>query len=92
MASQITSIRTVCSAVCSGAHQRKYQSSVSRKMFPFDDVIMPCHDIAMYDDVTFDFRWYEYSSAPDDELRVEEALENIRFYFAHVMNGVRRLF
>ena len=29
MASQITSISTVCSVVCSGAHQRKHQSSVS---------------------------------------------------------------
>ena len=61
MASQITSLTIVCSTVCSGAHQRKHQSSVSlafvrgihpwpvnsphkgpvtRKMFPFDDVIM----------------------------------------------------
>ena len=58
---QITSVSTVCSAVCSGAYQRKHQSSaslafvrgihrwpvdsphkgsVTRKMFPFDDVIM----------------------------------------------------
>ena len=61
MASQITGVPIVCSTVCSGAHQRKYQSSaslafvrgihrwpvnfpckgpVTRKMFPFDDVIM----------------------------------------------------
>ena len=61
MASQITSISTVWSVVCSGAHQRKHQTSallafvrgnhrrpvnsphkgpVTRKMFPFDDVIM----------------------------------------------------
>ena len=61
MASQISGIWTVCSDVCSGAHQRKHQSStspafvrgihrwrvnsphkgpVTRKMFPFDDVIM----------------------------------------------------
>ena len=61
MASQITSLTIVCSNVCSGADQRKYQSSaslafvwgihqwpvnfpnkwpVTRKMFPFDDVIM----------------------------------------------------
>ena len=45
MASQITDISFVGSAVCSGAHQRKRQSSaslafVTRKMFPFDDVIM----------------------------------------------------
>ena len=60
MASQITSVSIVCS-VCSGAVQRKHQSSVSlafmrgiqrwpvdsphkdpvtRKIFPFDDVIM----------------------------------------------------
>ena len=29
MASQITSVSIVCSAVCSGTHQRKHQSSVS---------------------------------------------------------------
>ena len=61
MASQITGVSTVCSAVCSGADQRKHQSSaslafvrgihrwpvnsphkgpVTRKMSPFDDVIM----------------------------------------------------
>ena len=61
MASQITSVSIICSAVCSGTHQRKHQSSaslafvrgihrspvnsphkwpVTRKMFPFDDVIM----------------------------------------------------
>ena len=69
MASQITNVSIVCSTVCSGADQRKYQSSaslvflrgnhrwqvdslhkepVTRKMFPFDDVIMArmlCHHI-----------------------------------------------
>ena len=59
MASQITSLTIVYSTVCSGADQRKHQSSaplvrgfhrlpansphkgtVTRKMFPFDDVIM----------------------------------------------------
>ena len=61
MASLITGVSIVCSTVCSGADQRKYQSSawlafvrrihwrlmnsphkrpVTRKMFPFDDVIM----------------------------------------------------
>ena len=61
MASQITSFTIVYSTVCSGADERKYQSSaslafvrgihrcpvnsphiwpVTRKMFPFDDVIM----------------------------------------------------
>ena len=61
MTSQITSLTSVYSTVCSGANQRKHQSSVSlafarvihrwpvnsphkwpvtRKMFPFDDVIM----------------------------------------------------
>ena len=61
MAHEITRISTVGSAVCWGAHHRKYQSSpllafvrgihqgsvdfphkgpVTRKMFPFDDVIM----------------------------------------------------
>ena len=54
MASQITSLTIVYSAVYSGADQRKHQSStslayvrgihkwpVTRKMFPFDDVTMP---------------------------------------------------
>ena len=61
MASQITSVRSVQSTVCSGSDQRKHQSSallafvrgihrwpvnshhkgpVTRKMFPFDDVMM----------------------------------------------------
>ena len=61
MASQITGVSIVCSAVCSGADQRKHQSSaslafvrgihrwpvdsphkglVTRKMFPFNDVIV----------------------------------------------------
>ena len=61
MASQITSVSIVCLNVCSGADQRKHQSSaslafvtrihrspvdsphkgtVTRKMFPLDDVIM----------------------------------------------------
>ena len=61
LASQITSISTVCSFVCSGVHKRKHQNSaslafvrvihlwpmdsprkgpVTRKMFPFDHVIM----------------------------------------------------
>ena len=63
MASQITSLVIVYSSVCSGADQRKHQSSaslalvlgihrwpvnsphkwpVTRKVFPFDDVIMTC--------------------------------------------------
>ena len=61
MESQITGLSIVCSVVCSGADQRKHQSSaslcfvrgihrwpvdsphkwpVTRKMFPFDDVII----------------------------------------------------
>ena len=61
MASLFTSVSVACSPVCSGAGQRKHQSSaspafergihrwpvdsplkgpVTRKMFPFDDVIM----------------------------------------------------
>ena len=52
MAFQITGVSMVCSTVCSGADQRKHQSSASlafvrrilrwpvmRKMFPFDDVM-----------------------------------------------------
>ena len=61
VASQFTGVSMVCSAICSGADQRKHQSSaslafvrgihqwpmnsphegpVTRKMFPFDNVIM----------------------------------------------------
>ena len=73
MASQLTGISFVCFPVCSGADQRKHQSSaslpfvrgihwwpadsphkgpVTRKMFPFDDVIIKmedhfCHCIAL---------------------------------------------
>ena len=75
MASQINSLAIVCSIFCSGADQRKHQSSeslaflrgihqwpldfptkgpVTRKMYPFDDVIMlsrkafPCHDVSCF--------------------------------------------
>ena len=68
VASQITSVSIVCSAVGSGVEQRKHQSSVSlafvwgihrwpvnsphkwsvtRKMFPFGDVIM-YHHVSIY--------------------------------------------
>ena len=74
MASQITGVSIVCSAVCSGPDQRKHQSSaslafvkgihrwpvdsphkgpVTRKMFPFDDVIMMLP-------VRSGFVWYNY--------------------------------
>ena len=66
MPSQIASLAIVYSTVCSGADERKHQSSVSlafmrgihrwpvnsphkgpvtRKMFPFDDVIMKCFEM-----------------------------------------------
>ena len=69
IASQITSLTIVYSAVYSGADQRKHQSfaslafvrgihrgpgnsphkwPVTRKMFPFDDVIMVCCDYAYF--------------------------------------------
>ena len=40
MSSQITSVSIVYSTVCSGADQRKHPGAVTRKMLPFDDVIM----------------------------------------------------
>ena len=64
MASQITGFFIIYSTICSGADQRRHQSSaslafvkgihqwpvnsphkglVTRKMFPFDDVIMKLH-------------------------------------------------
>ena len=58
LASQVTGVSIVCSTVCSGADQRKYQSSASlafvggihrwasyTEMFPFDDVIMHNTDV-----------------------------------------------
>ena len=69
MASQITGVSTVCSIVCSGAEQKKHQSSASvgfvrgihkwpvvgphkgpetRKMLPFDDVLMHKSILASY--------------------------------------------
>ena len=48
MASQITGISIVYSIVCSGADERMWpvnsphKGPVTRKMFPFDDVIMMC--------------------------------------------------
>ena len=69
IASQITGVPIVYLTVCSGADQRKHQSSaslafvwgihrwpmnsphkwpVTRKMFPFDDVIMRCFESKIY--------------------------------------------
>ena len=79
IASQITSLTIVYSAVYSGAHQRKHQSSaslafvwgihrgpvnsphkwpVTRKMFPFDDVIM-CWPISVSPNGVTKPRWFE---------------------------------
>ena len=79
MASQITGVSIVYSTVCSGADQRKHQSSaslafvrgihrspqnsphkgpVTRKMFPFHDVIMICTrlvDILHLNDIVIRF-------------------------------------
>ena len=75
MASQITSLTIVYSAVYSGADQRKHQSSaslafvrgihrspvnsphkwpVTRKMFPFDDVIMKQH---VFREISYSSTW-----------------------------------
>ena len=80
MASQITSLTSVYSAVYSGADQRKHQSSaslafvrgihrgpvnsphkwpVTRKIFPFDDVIMYS---ATYNDV-ITYRPYQWEGS-----------------------------
>ena len=69
VASQDIGVSIVYPTVCSGAHQRKHQSSaslafvrgihqwptnsphkgiVTREMFPFDDVIMPCHEVTIF--------------------------------------------
>ena len=80
MASQITSLASVCSTFIRGTVQRKYQSSaslafvrgihrwpvnsphkgpVTRKMFPFDDVVMkeinlaPCWDLKLTIDTPY---------------------------------------
>ena len=47
MASQITNLTIVYSIVYSDADTGEFQRSVTRKLFPFDDVIMiyMCHDL-----------------------------------------------
>ena len=87
IASQITSITIVYSAVYSDADQRKHQSSaslafvqgihrwpvnsphkglVTRKMFPFDDVIMQAHNTSILVHITSYWlynhisRWHAY--------------------------------
>ena len=78
--------RLCCSTVCSGADQRKYQSSVplafmrgvpwwpedsphkgpiTRKMFPFDDVIMYRSVLPIYFMLTPIVGWYQ-SNNPDE--------------------------
>ena len=60
MASQITGVSIVCSAVSSGADQRKHQSSASLAFvwgihrFSFDDVIM----FEFYTDIFGNLSWY----------------------------------
>ena len=75
MVSHIRNVVVVCSAVCSGADQRKYQSSasqafvmgihrwpvdsphgglVTRKVFPFDDVIMNAEGVVRQHTVSLD--------------------------------------
>ena len=81
MMSQITGIWTVCSLVCSGAHQRNHQSSVlltfvrgihqwlvdsphkgpvTRKMFPFDYIIMIRSGTALQHLVPVGLLWHVY--------------------------------
>ena len=97
MASQITSLTIVYSAVYSGADQRKHQSSVSlasvrgihrwpmnsphkgpvtRKMFPFDDVIMKSCSI---NDFRYILCW------PDDvSQNGQRNLETLRLFIIKI--------
>ena len=80
MVSQITGVSVVCSTVCWGTDQRKYQSyasvafvrgihrspvdsphkgPVTRKMFPFDDVLVICYMNRTDDTVTL-LKWFIY--------------------------------
>ena len=69
MASQITSLTIVFSTVCLGADQRKHQSSASlafvwegpitRKMFPFDDIIMEFQGLTL---LRNEHPWPKYES------------------------------
>ena len=67
LASQITSLTSVCSTVYSGSDQRKYQRSaplafvrgIHRKMFPFSDVIMDYSSC-----IEFSLIWYRHIMAP----------------------------
>ena len=45
MASQITDVSIVCLIICSGADKKNIK--VTRKMFPFDDVIMKEVDLSV---------------------------------------------
>ena len=91
VASQITGVTIVYSTVCSGADQRKHQSSASlafvrgihrwtvnsphkgpitRKMFPFDDVIMIPHNLIYEGGRTTHPRNPIYQSAYPDKLNI----------------------
>ena len=60
MASQVTGVSIVCFTVCSSTDQRNIKAPrlwplwgestgpVTRKMFPFDDIMMPCCAIYIY--------------------------------------------
>ena len=94
MASQITGISMVCSTVCSGADQRKHQSSaslafvrgihrwpvnsphkraVTRKMFPFDDVIVKVlwtREISAQDEFLGDIIYHNSSCTPSHIINI----------------------
>ena len=87
ISSQITSASFVYSTVCSGAVQRKHQSSaslapvnsphkvpVTRKMFPFDDVIMDLYNLISIPYQKSKSRWWKRD---DKSYRYGEHLRNI---------------
>ena len=103
IASQITSLTIVYSAVYSGAHQRKHQSSaslafmwgihrgpvnsphkwpVTRKMFPFDDIIMAKQSLTFSHP---DFNeWWKSGHCLQSKVAIAEIISIILHLFAIV--------
>ena len=91
MPCQITGVSIDCSVICSGADQRKHQSSASlaflmestgqqgpvmRKMFPFDDVFVVVVVVVVSYIVCPDLSGYS--------LRVDERILIIYLYIIHL--------
>ena len=116
MASQITGVLIVCSTVCSGADQRKHQSSaslafmtgirrwpvdsphkgpVTRKMIPFDDVIMKMIYITSIRESNIkhlqrDYFWSEIVNGNIAYLDIIQASDTICHQFLRMYNSTAK--